>query len=353
MPDPKNEEPIDESSTVEETQAEDTAPTERPDTEPNPDTDDAAPDDPTDDSADDSTSDSADDSTETDDDPTPERADVSEPDDDADTDSTDADTDGTDAGRVTDSTDAGRVTENTDGDSDAAAADPAEAATVAMPILKKSADEPTGAVQNGAGQDGAGQEEPPSEAPTVRIPVTAHTPKALPERIEPKAPEPPKPEPAPFTPAPTPTRIPPAESRGRSRWTLIAGGAVAVVVAVVAVFLFVQYRAANSPDAAVRDSVDEFVNALTSGDLDALSAATCGSLAEFYETVDPDEFRSIHDLAVQQGSVPVVTSIDKVQITGDTAIVEVTAHTAADPSDETARTFDLTREGDEWRVCGD
>ena len=99
--------------------------------------------------------------------------------------------------------------------------------------------------------------------------------------------------------------------------------------------------------------VDTFVTALAAGDLATLRTSTCGGLAEFYATVDPAKFAEIHELAEQQGSVPVVTSVDKVQITDSHAIVQVTAHPAGTPTDVTERTFDLSEVGGEWKVCGE
>jgi len=95
------------------------------------------------------------------------------------------------------------------------------------------------------------------------------------------------------------------------------------------------------------------VTALAAGDLATLRTSTCGGLADFYATVDPAKFAEIHELAEQQGSVPVVTSIDKVQITDSHAIVQVTAHPTGTPTDVTERTFDLSEVGGEWKVCGE
>ncbi|MGX6508781.1 Rv0361 family membrane protein [Rhodococcus sp. SJ-2] len=241
--------------------------------------------------------------------------------------------------------------------------DPAESETVAMPIVEKTpdpADAKTVAmpiVEKAEQPDDGKQPEPPatdpSEAPTTQIPVRSHAPKAEPQRIAPRVPEAPRPEPAPFQPTPAPTRIPPSPRKKRAGWMVFAGVAAVVVIAVVAVIAFLQYRESNSPESHIRASVDEFVQALSAGDLATLQSSTCGGLAEFYATVAPEEFDSIHTLAVEQGSVPVVSSIDKVQITDDTAIVEVTAHPMGDPSDVTARTFDLALQGEEWKVCSE
>ncbi|MEU5843725.1 hypothetical protein [Rhodococcus sp. NPDC047139] len=195
----------------------------------------------------------------------------------------------------------------------------------------------------------------PAEAPTVQIPVRSHVPKAPPQRIPPRTERPPaEPEPARVTIQPTPTRIPPARDTGRGRRLAVAGGAVLVVAVVAAVaFVFLQQRADDSPESRIRASIDTFVGALEAGDLDALRASTCGGLADFYASVDPEDFREIHRLAVEQGEIPVVTSVDRVQITENNAIAQVTAHTTNSPSDVTDRTFDLELVGEEWKVCGE
>ncbi|WP_238588535.1 hypothetical protein [Rhodococcus pyridinivorans] len=196
-----------------------------------------------------------------------------------------------------------------------------------------------------------------ADAPTVQIPVRSHVPKAPPQRIAPRGEEPPvQPEPARVAVQPTPTRIPPARDKSRGRRLIAAGAAaVLVVVAIVAagVIVFLKDRADNSPESRIRASIDTFVGALESGDLATLRESTCGALSDFYETVDPENFRDIHRLAVEQGEIPVVTSVDRIQITEGTAIAQVTAHTVNDPGDVTDRTFDLTLDGEQWKVCSE
>ncbi len=196
-----------------------------------------------------------------------------------------------------------------------------------------------------------------ADAPTVQIPVRSHVPKAPPQRIAPRREEPTvQPEPVRVAVQPTPTRIPPARDKSRGRRLIAAGAAaVLVVVAIVAagVIVFLKDRADNSPESRIRASIDTFVGALESGDLGTLRESTCGALSDFYETVDPENFRDIHRLAVEQGEIPVVTSVDRIQITEGTAIAQVTAHTVNDPDDVTDRTFDLTLDGEQWKVCSE
>lgn len=140
---------------------------------------------------------------------------------------------------------------------------------------------------------------------------------------------------------------------GRRGWIIASTVAVVGVLAALGVTGFVIARGgAHGPDESqVRDAVDTFVDALGSGDLATLQSATCGTLADFYRDIPPGEFADVHRDAVAQGNVPVVTGIDTVQITGDVAIAQVTAHTQANPSDASPRTFDLERVDGSWKVC--
>ncbi|WP_305092672.1 hypothetical protein [Prescottella sp. R16] len=153
---------------------------------------------------------------------------------------------------------------------------------------------------------------------------------------------------APAAPTSTAGRAP--RSGGRRGWIVASTIAVVGVLAAIGVTAVVVLRGGTDENR-VRDTVDEFVAALGSGDLPALQAATCGTLADYYRDIPPAEFADVHRAAVDRGNVPVVTSIDTVQVTGDTAIAQVTAHTQATPDDASPRTFDLRRVDDTWKVC--
>lgn len=163
---------------------------------------------------------------------------------------------------------------------------------------------------------------------------------AGPQRIAPAAPAAPAPE--------------SGGRRGAKRgWVVASTIAVVGVLAALGVAGFVIARggAENTTESQVRGAVDTFVTALESGDLTTLQSSTCGTLADFYRDIPPAEFADVHRDAVSNGSVPVVTSIDSVQVSGDSAIAQVTAHTQANPSDASPRTFDLTRIDGDWKVC--
>ncbi|MFE7743441.1 hypothetical protein [Nocardia sp. NPDC057455] len=144
--------------------------------------------------------------------------------------------------------------------------------------------------------------------------------------------------------ATTPTR--------NNRVLLIAGGAVVLVVALVAVIVsLVTMSGDDSPEAQVRSAITSYTDALKTGDLEALRSTTCGPLHDFYQGIPSDQFAGVHKLSMERKNIPVVDSIDAIRITDATAIAQATVYTEADPAKRSARTFDLQRTDDGWKVC--
>ncbi|MDJ0393325.1 hypothetical protein QMK17_08265 [Rhodococcus sp. G-MC3] len=190
-------------------------------------------------------------------------------------------------------------------------------------------------------------------APGVRPP--ARKPHAEPRRIPARGEDPsPQRNPAPQA---TPQRVgPPTEESGRHggrRWlaALIAALAVIVAAGIAGYFYLSKDYEETSPDAQIRTTIQSFTQALSSGDLATLRTSSCGDLATYYRDIPDAEFTDVHRVAVEQGNIPVVDGVDAVQITGDTAIAQVIAFTAANPNERSARTFDLQLEGEDWKVC--
>ncbi len=159
----------------------------------------------------------------------------------------------------------------------------------------------------------------------------------------------------------TPQRIPgvtPAAAatdatpnRGGKRGLLIAGAVVIVLVVVIAVIVaLVGHGKNNSPQAKVSAAITAYTSALASGNLPDLQAATCGVQHSFYQSIAPDQYASVHKLAVDQRKIPKVDAVDSVQITGDKAIAQASVYTDADPT-RTADTFDLQQTAGNWKVC--
>ncbi|MFD6451299.1 hypothetical protein ACFWF3_10990 [Nocardia sp. NPDC060220] len=135
------------------------------------------------------------------------------------------------------------------------------------------------------------------------------------------------------------------------KWLLAAGGAAVLVVALIATVVALMGGADDSPEGQVKAVIGDYTDALRSGDLEDLRASTCGELHTFYQGISPEQFKGVHDVSTERGSIPVVDSVDAVRITGDTALAQATVYTTADPSKRTARTFDLQRTDGSWKVC--
>ncbi|MEV0295745.1 hypothetical protein [Nocardia sp. NPDC050710] len=155
-------------------------------------------------------------------------------------------------------------------------------------------------------------------------------------------------------PAPAPSDQLPADAPagGRSkRWLLMVGAAGVVLVAVLAAVVFALSGNPSSPEAKVRAAISDYTDALRDGDLATLRSSTCGPLHDFYANIPDDQFAGVHRLSMERKNIPVVDSVDAIQITGDNAIAQATVYTEADPSKRSARTFDLQHTADGWKVC--
>ncbi|OUS90098.1 transcriptional regulator [Rhodococcus sp. NCIMB 12038] len=232
-------------------------------------------------------------------------------------------------------------------------------------------------------QNQQSQAKAPSGDETVAIPVTRPgvpstppPPRPAPQANRPQQPQngrpvpppptPPRPAPAPPKAAPqrvlppqqsAPQRVAAAEKPSKKHgkaWLFTAIAAGVIVVAAIAVAGIVVYnnnQAENAPEAQVQGTIDTFVAALTQGDLATLRTSTCGSLAEYYQGISDQDFAEVHQVAVTQQNIPVVGGVDAVQITGDTAIAQVKAHTAANPAEQSWRTFNLEKVDGTWKIC--
>ncbi|MFE9786048.1 hypothetical protein ACFYO7_11760 [Nocardia salmonicida] len=144
----------------------------------------------------------------------------------------------------------------------------------------------------------------------------------------------------------------PAEpgAKKSKKWLLAAGGAAVLVVALIATVVALM-GTDDSPEGQVKAVIGDYTDALRSGDLEDLRASTCGELHTFYQGISAEQFKGVHEVSTERGSIPVVDSVDAVRITGDTALAQATVYTTADPSKRTARTFDLQRTDGSWKVC--
>ncbi len=221
---------------------------------------------------------------------------------------------------------------------------PTEPATVAIPKASATtpATEPATVAFAKTQQPQAPQRQ--AAAPQAPRPV-----RAAPQRVGAAAGIPPQ--------QPLPTRIEPAEpeptKRGGKGWYIAAGAAAVAIVAVIGVALYVSSESGSgdtSPEVQVQTAISTYVDALASGDIAALRTATCGSLADYYQSVPDDAFAQVHQNAVAQKTIPQVSAVDAVRITDNTAIAQVEASIPA-TGERSWRTFDLERQDGTWKVC--
>ncbi len=138
-------------------------------------------------------------------------------------------------------------------------------------------------------------------------------------------------------------RAVPSAEKGRKGWWFAAvAAALILVAALVAVALYATRDTPPTPEEQIRSSIDTFVEALRTGDIQALRSNSCGPLAEYYKSIKDEEFAQIYQDSVDHQIIPVVQSVDAIQIAeNNTAIAQATVYTRADPSNRTARTFNL------------
>ena len=138
----------------------------------------------------------------------------------------------------------------------------------------------------------------------------------------------------------------------RGNWFAAVAAALILVGALAGgAFLMVDRNKGDDTDTKIRRSVDTFAQAMGTGDIQALRTSSCGALADYYKNISDEQFADVYRVSVAQNNIPVVHSIDEVQVTGPDAIVQVTASTRADPNNRSARTFNLKETPDGWKVC--
>ncbi|WP_139191185.1 Rv0361 family membrane protein [Rhodococcus tukisamuensis] len=261
-------------------------------------------------------------------------------------------------------------------DASTAASADADSATVRLerPAPEQTRSEPSAAEKSAAPATAApatetaetapGNPAPDNSTPTTVIP---HATRAAPVRVGPGRPAPTRVQPpaagaqeVPAAPAanvpaaaPRPARIPATEPAptGRRRWPLLVAVVAVVALAVGAGAYLLSGRSADNTQSQVEDAIHTFTGAIAAGDLTTLRASTCGELGGYYQRIHDAQFAQVYKASTDQGSIPVIDSVDAVSVTDGTAIAQVTVHTAAAPNDRSARSFTLQQDGEVWKVC--
>ncbi|CAM2888829.1 hypothetical protein SKPI104516_07975 [Skermania piniformis] len=153
-----------------------------------------------------------------------------------------------------------------------------------------------------------------------------------------------------------PQRVPAADpaptGHTRRRWPwLVAAAVLIAALATGGVLALLHRNQPETPESQVEKSIETFASALQSGDLAELRASSCGALHEYYSGIADQDFAAVYEAVSTQNTIPVITDVHAVQVSGDTAIAEVTAYTKASSKERTTRTVSLTHAEDGWKVC--
>lgn len=162
---------------------------------------------------------------------------------------------------------------------------------------------------------------------------------------------------APQQPVPVgPRRIPGAIQRpaalqpGRNRWIAVAAGVAVVMALIVGLAVHNSAEADKSAGAQIKRTIATFDEALSTGDLATLRSITAGRLADFYKNADERRYAQVYQDSVARKTLPVIDSIDAIQVTGSTALAQVTLHLPDRPADKSPRTYNLRETPDGWKV---
>lgn len=125
-----------------------------------------------------------------------------------------------------------------------------------------------------------------------------------------------------------------------------------VTAAVVGTILLTRDAAPKvSQEELVRTTIQDFDNAVQTGDLAKLRSITCGLTRDSYVSYDDRSWTETHARVSAAKQYPVVASVDQVVVNGDHAEANVTSFMAFDPATRSTRSFDLQFRDNQWKIC--
>jgi hypothetical protein len=157
----------------------------------------------------------------------------------------------------------------------------------------------------------------------------------------------------------TPQQIPPDPGRHRS-WGMVFGLVVlmVLVIAVLAaaaifgtMWLTHKNSPKSSPEDQVRQTIQDFDNAIQKGDLAQLRGITCGNTRNKYVSYADDAWSAAYPRIAAAKQYPVVASIDQVVVNDQHAEANVTTFMAYQPQVRSTRSFDLQFLDGRWKIC--
>ena len=148
-----------------------------------------------------------------------------------------------------------------------------------------------------------------------------------------------------------PAEPPPGRKKGGKKLLFVAALLLIAAAVIAGVWVTRSNDASQSTESQVKESIEQFGHALTTGDIQTLRRTTCGPFGDYYKQISDERFAEVYKAEVDQKSIPVVQSVGRVSVTDDTAIAEVTVFRKADPSNRLTRTLNLMQIDDTWKVC--
>jgi hypothetical protein len=230
---------------------------------------------------------------------------------------------------------------------DEPAAEPAEAATEAAPVIGDAAPHEDA--------DGERRYTAPSGMDSSATKFIERTPDPATEVIS--TPTEPIPPGKPVVPQLIPPRgdHPRAPSRRRSwGWVVALILVIAALAAVAILGTLLLTRGSDSKKSQedmVRSTIQNFDVAVQNGDLATLRTITCGTTRDSYVNYDDRAWTDTHARVAAAKQYPVVASIDQVVVNGDHAEANVTTFMAYAPQTRSTRSFDLQFRDDQWKIC--
>ncbi|ORA60551.1 DUF4878 domain-containing protein [Mycobacteroides franklinii] len=153
----------------------------------------------------------------------------------------------------------------------------------------------------------------------------------------------------------TPETIAPRKAEKRSWGWVIALVLVVAALAAVIVLAAVVISRTSTPKASqeelVRNSIQNYDNAIQTGNLAALRTITCGETRDGYVRYPDADWSQTYQKVAAAKQYPVVASIDEVVVNGEHAEANVTSFMAFAPQTRSSRSFDLQFRDNQWKIC--
>lgn len=151
-----------------------------------------------------------------------------------------------------------------------------------------------------------------------------------------------------------PRRSHPVRKRRSWGWVIALALVVAALAAVIVLAAVIISRTSTpkaSQEELVRNSIQNYDNAIQTGNLAALRTITCGETRDGYVRYPDGEWSQTYQKVAAAKQYPVVASIDEVVVNGEHAEANVTSFMAFAPQTRSSRSFDLQFRDNQWKIC--